>query len=309
MWLFIQKSCNIAFQAYFFMHPGLRLFLNSFLLMLLAQAAAAQQSVWEGGKEKMTAFKEKGAKQAGKIEQWKKHIREWGLDPEYNHALSIGLRLNTNGWSGGAYYLKQTAAGKKTIWQLHFSGLVHEKEIKQQRTGTTYNYLTKNTAYSLGKINNAYTLQLGYGQEQMLFPALLDGNLSLSLRYAAGPALALLKPYYLKLLYVEYTPEERAYMQVERFSPDNAAHFLNPAYVLGSEKWSKGLGETRFLPGLFAELAIALEPEKPKSFVKTITIGGNAAFYSAKVALMAERKAYPYQASFFVGLAFGKRWK
>ncbi|WP_209864363.1 hypothetical protein [Chitinophaga sp. OAE865] len=257
----------------------------------------------------MTAIREKGTKQVSKIKQWKKHVQEWGLDPKYNHALSIGIRLNTNGWSGDAYYLKQQSAGKRTIWQLHFSGLLHEKEIKQQRTGTTYNYLTKNTAYSLGKINNAYTLQLGYGQEQMLFPALLDGNLSLSLRYTAGPALAMLKPYYLKMLYVEYTPEEHSYMLVERFSKDNADHFLNPSYILGSEKWSKGLGETRFVPGLFAELAIALEPEKPKSFVKTITIGGNAAFYSSKIEIMAERKSYSYQASFFVGLSFGKRWK
>jgi len=51
------------------------------------------------------------------------------------------------------------------------------------------------------------------------------------------------------------------------------------------------------------------EPEKPKAFVKTITIGGNAAFYSSKIEIMADRKAYPYQASFFVGLALGKRWQ
>lgn len=278
-------------------------------LCFTAHAATAQQSVWEGGKEKMTSMKEKGSRQVGKVRQWKKHIQEWGLDSNYNHALSAGLRLNTNGWSGGMYYLRQQSAGHKVLWQVHFSGLIHEKEIKQQRSGTTYNYLAKNTPYSFGKINNAYTLQLGYGREQLLFPALLDGNLSLSLRYAAGPALALLKPYYLKLLYVAYTPDEHAYMQVERYSESNAARFLNPAYVLGSEKWSKGLGETRFIPGLFAELAIALEPGKPQSFVKTITIGGNAAFYSSKIEIMAERKAYPYQASFFVGLAFGKRWK
>ncbi|RKE52415.1 hypothetical protein [Sphingobacterium detergens] len=269
----------------------------------------AQQSIWEGGNEKMTNLKEKGTNNASQVQQWRKHIQEWGLEKDFNHSMSLGLRLNTNGWSGGIYYLKQTSAGKKTIWQLHFSGLVHEKEIKQQRTSTTYSYLTKNTPYSLGKINSAYTLQLGYGQQEMLFPALLDGNLSLSLRYAAGPALALLKPYYLKLLYLDYIPEETAYMLVERFSSINAEHFLNSGYILGSEKWSKGLGETRFIPGLFAEIAIAIEPERPKSFVKTITIGGNVAYYSSKIELMAERRAYPYQASFFVGLAFGKRWK
>lgn len=279
------------------------------LLVCLSQTVSAQQSVWEGGKEKMGAFKEKGTKQLSKLQQWKNHVREWGRESKYNHSLALGVRLNTNGWSGGVYYIKQTAAEKKTIWQLNFSGLVHEKETKQQKTSTTFNYLTKNTPYSLGKINNAYTLQLGYGQEQLLFPALLEGNLSLSLLYSVGPALAMLKPYYLKMLYVEYTPEEHSYMRVERFSHDNADHFLNPSYILGSEKWTKGLDETRFIPGLFAEMAIALEPENPKSFVKTITIGGNVAFYSSKINIMADRKAYHCQASFFVGLSFGKRWK
>lgn len=269
----------------------------------------AQQSIWDGGKERMANLKENGTKKASQVQQWRKHVQEWGLEKDFNHSLSLGVRLNTNGWSGLAYYLKQKYAGKKQVWQLQLSGILHEKEVKQQRTGNTYNYLTKNTAYSLGKIYNAYTLQLGYGQEQMLFPALLDGNLSLGLKYCAGPAVALLKPYYLKLLFVEYTPTETAYSQSESFSPENAAHFLNPSYILGSEKWSKGLGETRLIPGLFTELSIVLEPEKPKSFLKTITIGGNVAFYTSKIELMAERKAYAYQAHFFIGLAFGKRWK
>jgi hypothetical protein len=58
---------------------------------------------------------------------------------------------------------------------------------------------------------------------------------------------------------------------------------------------------------LFAELAFAIEPEKPKSFAKTITIGGNAAFYTSQIELMAERKAYPYQASFFCRAVAGEK--
>lgn len=268
-----------------------------------------QQQVWEGGKEQLEKVQEKGQKQVSKLKQWKKHIEEWGLDPDYNYALSISGRLNTDGWSGGLYYLRQKSAGKKVIWQLHFSELKHEKETKQQQTRNLYPYLGKNRPYIFGKINNAYTLQLGYGREQMLFPALLEGNLSVSLRYAGGPALALLKPYYLNLIYVEYVPEPVAHLQTERYTLTNAGHFLQPGFIQGSEKWSKGLGEIKYIPGLFAELSFAIEPEKPKSFVKTITIGGNAAFYASKIEIMAERKAYPYQASFFVGLALGKRWK
>lgn len=268
-----------------------------------------QQPVWSGGKEQMEQVKEKGQKQVSKLKQWKQHVETWGLDPNYNYALSLSGRLNTNGWSGGLSYLRQKSAGKKVLWQLHFSEIRHEKEVKQQRTGDLYPELGKGKAYIFGKVNNAYTLQLGYGREQMLFPALLDGNLSVSLRYSGGPALALLKPYYLDLIYITYTPEPVAHLQTEKYAAANTDHFLQPGFIQGSGKWGKGLGEIKYIPGLFAELAFAIEPEKPKSFVKTITIGGNAAFYTSKIEIMAERKAYPYQASFFVGLSLGKRWK
>jgi hypothetical protein len=257
----------------------------------------------------LESVKEKGRKKVSAVKKWKNHIEEWGLDSNYNYALSLSGRLNTNGWSGGLYFLKQRSAGKKTVWSLHFSEIKHEKEIKQQNTGNTYAYLGKSNPYFFGKINNVYTLQLGFGREQMLFPALLDGNMSVALRYAAGPALAMLKPVYLDLIYVQYLPEEQAHIQTERYGADNADKFLQAGSILGGTKWSKGLSEIKYIPGLFAELYFVIEPDKPQSFVKTITIGGNAAFYAPKIEIMADRKAYNYQASFFVGLALGKRWK
>lgn len=271
--------------------------------------AGAQKGLWDGGKDKMQQVKTKGSRSVSKVKQWKKHIEEWGLDSNYIHSLSLSARLNTNGWSGGGVYLKQKAAGKKIVWQLHFSEIKQEKETKLEGTGKTYAFLGKHTPFIFGKINNAYTIQLAYGREQLLLPGLLDGNLSVSLRYTAGPALALLKPYYLNLIYVDYVPEENAYLKTEKYSQDNADQFLKSGSILGGAQWTKGLGEIKYIPGLFAELAVVVSPDKNKSFVQTITIGGNAAFYTSKIEIMAERKAYPFQASFFVGLAMGKRWK
>lgn len=281
----------------------------TFLLVSAAGICPAQQSLWEGSKEQLEQVKEKGQKKVSTLKKWKQHIEDWGLDPDFNHAFALSGRLNTNGWSGGVTYLRQRKAGLKTLWQLHFSEIKHEKESKQQQTRNLYPYLGKTKPYIFGKINHAYTLQLAYGREQSLFPALLEGNMSVSLRYSGGPALALLKPYYLDLIYVDYTPEPVARLQTERYSPDNAGHFLEPGFIQGKGRWSKGLDEIRYIPGIFAELAFAIEPDKPKAFVKTITIGGNVACYTSSLAIMAERKAFPYQASFFVGLALGKRWK
>lgn len=279
------------------------------LVLAASLACYAQQTVWEGSSKQLNASYEQGQKKVGKLKQWKKYIAEWGLDSQYNHALALSARLHTNGWSGGLYYLNQRSAGKKTLWQLHFSEIKHEKEIKQQRTGNGAGTFGESTPYIFGKINNLYTLQLAYGREQTLFPALLNGNMSVSLRYSAGPALALLKPYYLNLIYIDYIPDMVVRVEAERYAESNSERFLQPGSILGKAGWSKGLGEIRYVPGVFAELAVTLDADRPKAFAKTVTIGGNAAFYSSSLALMAERKAYPWQVSFFVGLALGKRWK
>lgn len=279
------------------------------ILLLIPSLTLAQQSIWEGSKEQLTTVKEEGSKKINKVKQWKKHAEKWGLDSNFNYGLSLSGRLNTNGWSGGIQYIIQQKHKRRTIWQLYFSEIKNEKEIKQQGADAGYAYLGKSKPYIFGKINNAYTLQLGYGKEQMLFPSLMDGNLSVSIRYMAGPTLAMLKPYYLNLIYVEYNPDAVAHVQTERYSAGNAAEFLKAGNILGKERWSKGLTEMKYIPGLFGECYFAIESDRPKAFIKTIMIGANAAFYSSKIEIMADRKAYPYQASFFVGLSLGKRWK
>jgi len=284
-----------------------------FVLIALALSLSpsrllAQQPDWTGKVEKRMQVREKKEKTADKYGQWAKQAKEWGLDTNFNHALTLGARLNTNGWSAGITYLDKPG-GKAALWSLHFSEIRHEKETKLQNTGAYFTELGKNTPFAFGKVNNLYTLQLAYGRERVLFPALLNGNMSVSLQYAAGPSLAFEKPYYLQLIHEGEPPSRQNYARAEKYGKENADSFLRTGNILGHAKWAKGLGETKVVPGLFAEAALVIDPDKPKAFIKRVTIGGNAAFYSRPLVIMAERKAYPYQLSFFVGLSLGKRWK
>jgi hypothetical protein len=280
-----------------------------FCCLLIGSQTFAQQGVWDGGKEQLLKVKDAGNKNVKKIKQWKSYAEKWGLDSNFNYALAISGRLNTNGWSGGIQFIHQKKHQNRTIYQVLFSEIKHEKEIKQQGTEGTFGNLGKTSPYIFGKINNAYTLQLGFGKEQVLFPSIMDGNMSLSIRYLAGPSLAMLKPYYLKLIYVDYFPNPVARIQSEKYSVDNDSHFMQPGDVLGKDSWSKGLGQIKYIPGAFAECYFVIEPDRPKAFIKSVYVGGNVAFYSSKIEIMADKKAYPYEASFFVGLSLGKRWK
>jgi hypothetical protein len=260
-------------------------------------------------KEQLTKVKDAANKNAKTAKQWKSHAEKWGLDSNFNYSLALSGRLNTSGWSGGLQFIRQQKHRNRTIYQVYFSEIKHEKEIKQQGTESPYNNLGKTSPFIFGKINNAYTLQFGFGKEQMIFPSLMDGNMTVSFRYLFGPSLALLKPYYLKLIYVDYFPDPVAYLKSERYSAANDSHFMQQGNILGKDSWSKGLGEVKYIPGLFAECYFIIEPDRPKAFVKSVSIGGNIAFYSSKIEIMADKIAYPYQASFFVGLSLGKRWK
>lgn len=284
-------------------------FLLSLLALFPLTKTSAQKSDWSGKVDKHFHLKDKKAKDANKLKQWKKEVEDWGLENDYHYALSLDARLNTNGWTGGLTYLTRKQNGKKTIWSIRFSEIKHEKETKLQNTGAFFTDLGKNTPFIFGKINNAYNLQLGYGRELTLLPALLNGNMTVSLRYVLGSTLALTKPYYLQLIQVNNPPSNQPYIQTEKYDKTNEDQFLNTGFILGRAAWSKGLNELSVIPGLFAEIALTIKADKPKSFLQIVSIGANAAYYAKPLTIMAERKAYPYQISCFVGLSLGKRWR
>src|SRR5690606_33390389 len=98
------------------------------------------------------------------------------------------------------------------------------------------------------------------------------------------------------------------HLQTEKYSQDNQEIFLKPSAILGHAPLSKGILESNLIPGLFAEITLIIEPDYSDVFLKRMMIGGNAAFYSHPLTIMAENNSYPYHFSFFIGISLGKRW-
>ena len=267
-------------------------------------ALKAQNSVWGG----TNAAKNKTTSTKHKLKDFKEHIQNWGLDTNYNHAFLLGGKLNSDGWSGSMYFVKRRSYKLNNFWQINFSEIKHDKQTKQTGSNTAFPQLGNATPYVFGKINNLYTLQIGFGKEKLLLPAVLESNLSVSYRYSGGLSLAMLKPYYLKLIYEDYGGTS-AHMEEHKYSQIDSVHFLNANAILGASKWSKGLDEIDYVPGAYLETAIAITPGKNKSFVQVITLGINGALYAKSLPIMADQEAYPWQVSLFAGLVIGKRWK
>lgn len=268
--------------------------------------AMAQQGVWKSGNTKTNKAAKKAGDTKNKVKTYGDHIRNWGMDTGLIHAFLIGGKLNSDGWSGNAYLVKKKSYPWSRIWQLSFSEIKHEKQVKLKGKGNAE--FGNPLPYVYGKVNNLYTLQIGYGHEKMLLPGVMEGNISVGIRYCFGLSLAILKPYSLQLTYLEnINGKDSTHLEEHYYSPADSEKFLNPSAIFGASKWQRGLGEMRYVPGAHFEVAFAILPMKGKTFVQAITLGVNGAFYARKLPIMAEQEAYRGQASLFAGLALGKR--
>lgn len=285
---------------------------NRYLLLLALLCAsfsvhAQPKDVWRSlSDQQQKALKQK-EKKTRQLKSRISQIREWGLEDTYKHELSLGVNLHTNGLGGHLRYVTHKKGSTQDVWLLRAQSIHHEKEIKQQRKGNTFRELGAFKPYSFGKINTALSIQLGYGKEQLLLPPVINENIAVYGSLTAGASIILQKPVYLNLIYTDGNGVN--FVQSERYEAQNAEHFLNNAQILGADKWVKGLGAAKIIPGLFLEPSLIFVPAKNKSFIQRIYVGGNIAYHLQSVEIMALRKALPFQASFFVGIGFGKRWK
>lgn len=270
----------------------------------MPQMYGQQKDVWQG----MNAQKQKAGKavqkQKGLAKKWMRHVQEWGTDETYNYELSIGANLHTNGFGGHLRYVNNSQNTTKTVWLLNVNTIKHEKEIKQQRQGEQFRDLGTFRPYYLGKVNSVLNIQAGYGKEQLLLPSLVDDNISVYGSFVLGAALIVQKPVYLSLI---YTDPSGHFIQSEKYNSINKDQFLSSSRILGGDKWSKGLGDAKLIPGIFVEPAFVFVPSKNKTFIQRIYIGANLSYYINGVEIMALHKARPFHASFYVGLGLGKR--
>ena len=265
--------------------------------------------MWGGTADIKKNAGKKTASTKQKVKNLKDQVQNWGLDTNYKHAFLIGGKLNSDGWSGCMNFVTRKSYKQNNFWQISFSEIKHEKQVKQQGAGG-YPQFGNPTPYVYGKINNLYTLQISWGQEKLLLPSVMEGNISLSFRCNYGFSLAMLKPYYLKLVYADYVgTTEIDHLEQQKYSRADSATFLKPSAIMGASAWGKSLGEIQYIPGGYFEMSFAITPGKAKTFIQVINLGFNTAVYAKPLTIMIDQTATFWQANIFAGFVVGKRWK
>jgi hypothetical protein len=217
------------------------------------------------------------------------------------HELSVGFRLNSNGWGVFTDYGKVKPKDLKhpdmfhnvRFFQLEFT---EKKSPREQKLASNSSSGSK---FIYGKINNFYALKLGYGIRKMLAGKPDPGTVSIHWVNVLGPSLGMLKPYYLNI---------NGDPNAIKYSDATQSEFLNQGIIEGNAGFGKGLGEMKFIPGGYFRSAIHFDFSASKKSVLGVETGFNVEYYSSDIQLLANEKGTPYFFDIFLAIQFGKRW-
>lgn len=221
------------------------------------------------------------------------------------HEVSVGFRLNTDGWSAYSDIGKVKALDSRRS-DMFYKVRVLQVELSEKKDPTEEKLTSENAVassgsskYIYGKINNFYALKLGLGFMRMITGKPDPGAVSIHWLNLFGASLGMLKPYYLN---VQGDPN------AIKYSPATEIDFLNQQSIQGSAGFSKGLSEIKFIPGAHFKSALHFDFSTNRKNVIGAEAGVNAEYYSQAIALMANKTGAPYFVDLYVALQFGRRW-
>ena len=229
--------------------------------------------------------------------------------------LSVGYRLNSDGWS--FYADKGYVRSNETRLRDQFYNLqILELEFGEHKDRTQHkmkaedaNGSSQGKPFVYGKVNNFYAFKLGYGVRRLIAGKPEPGTVSVHWIGTAGLSLGLIKPYYIEA----YAPEGQfgspLVLQSIKYSQENRDYFLNSGnnYVVGSSGFAKGLGETKIAPGVHLRAGLHFDFAANKKTVLAVETGISAELYFQKIQIMARDEGTASFANVFASIQFGKR--
>lgn len=226
--------------------------------------------------------------------------------------VSGGLKLNTDGW--GVYLDRGTVKSTDKypdqfyavrVLQIELGERKSPQEIKRTNTlSATAN--DKPTPFIYGKVNNFYSLKIGYGNRKLIAGKPESGNVSIHWVYIGGLTLGLLKPYYIDVYYKDSTGS--TVQESMKYSAAKEKYFLSKPDIIGSSGFSKGLGEIQINPGVQLKTALHFDFAASKHSVLAIEAGASLEYYASAVQLMATKDEKALFINAYASIQFGKRW-
>jgi hypothetical protein len=211
----------------------------------------------------------------------------------FRNERSFGISLNSDGFGFGYRAANRINFRNKRIIEIEGGSLKHPKEYKISNPYTT------GGNFVFGKLNATFYLRGGIGRQHEMYKKADLGGIAIRYFYSAGPVLAIYKPIYYRVVYPisvsEYIIKE------EKFSSSIAL----PQDIYGRASFTKGLNETKIMPGLYAKGGFNFEYSKEDKVIHAIEIGAQVNAFPIELPIMATTSNKSVFFSLFVSYRFG----
>jgi hypothetical protein len=212
----------------------------------------------------------------------------------YRNERTFAFLLNTDGWGFGYREGKRVDFLNKKFFEIEWAVLKHPKEYKLQNP-----YVQSSGSFIFGKLNWASYFQGGIGRQKELYKKADLGGIAIRFIYSGGLVLSLYKPYYYEVLYpVSQTDYE---IRIEKFDVSIAV----PQDIYSKAAFTKGISETKVLPGLYVKGGFNFEYSKEDKVIHAIEIGTQVMAFPKEIPIMANTNNRAVFLSLFVSYRFG----
>lgn len=233
--------------------------------------------------------------------QIRKATRVKGL--VYSSERSILLEGKTNGFDVGYQWGKLNTYYRTTFYRITLGNTRHPKETRINPNGIT---VPTANSYFFGRRNAFFQLQGTWGQKRYFSEKDAIRGVAAGVSYAFGPILGILKPYYVQVSQSENpVATDKRYI---KYSPDNAALFLNREKITGAAPFSYRIKETTLQPGFHANIGAHFDWGAYEDFVRAMEVGIAAQYFFRNLPLtIIQEDNRPLFINLYAHFQLGKR--
>ena len=227
----------------------------------------------------------------------------------FKKETSFGFRLHENGFAFSVNAGKLQTFYRTNYYSFEFG---YYKDPREQRQNKNYSLSLFNSSrsYVYGKVNSVMNLRAGVGMKRYLSEKARRKGLAIGYNLEVGPSIAILKPYYLDLIYIIDDDSRDFEIRSERYTDENAEKFLNDSDIYGSSGFFKGFSDISIVPGIQGKAALHFSLGAYDKVVKAVDIGVMADLYIKKIPILVDSDFIsnkPYFVKLFLKFEIGKR--
>jgi hypothetical protein len=211
----------------------------------------------------------------------------------FRNEKSFALLLNTDGIGFSYRGAKRIDYRNKRLFEIDAGNL---KLVKEYRQSSQY---LQGSSFIFGKLNSTIYVRSGIGHQHELFKKADLGGIAVRYFYSAGPVLAIYKPIYYRVLHL-VSPNVTELVD-EKFDSSIASS----QDIYSKASFTKGLDETKVMPGLYAKGGFNFEYSKEDKIIHAIEFGAQLNAFPQKIPIMAGSGNKALFFSLFVSYRFG----